>query len=234
MTIPETNCEKTKPDASQQAKWFGLVNDAIVPVPQRRLPASVLRTQAGVPDDHALFRDHITPHDEVIDPHTEIDLGLGNVFYTRPNHCERREGCDSPPKLAWAVDDRPEVTVRASQTGKSMRELFGLAEGTVLLRDFESPMDQEIDDSDSLTFTDGPVFTSRSVQQFCINIEDKVHSWPELTISTSQIRQLGHLPPDQAVVVEDGEGHERTLREDEVLELATCCRVGRAPKYKRG
>jgi hypothetical protein len=235
MTIPETNGEKTKPHGSGQAKWFGLVNDTIIPAPQRRLPASVLRAQAGVPADHSLLRDHNSPRDVIIDPHAEIDLGLGNVFYTRPGQCERPEtDCESPAKLAWAVDDRPEVTVRPSQTGKSLRELFGLAESTVLFRDFESPMDQEIKDDDSLTFTEGPVFISRKVQQFCLNIEDKIYSWAEPKISTSEIRQLGHLPADQSVVWEDGEGRERTLREDEVIELETCCRIGRAPKYKRG
>ncbi len=216
-------------------KWFGLVNDTVIPAPQRKVPASLLRTQAGVPGDHALLRDHNSPRDVVIDPHTEIDLGLGNVFYSRPIQCERQDGaCDTPAKLAWAVNDRPEVTVRPDQTGRSIRELFGLADGTVLFRDFEGPMDLEVTDGDAVIFNDGPVFVTRKVQQFCLNIEDKLYSWPKPKISTSEIRQLGHLPADQSVVWEDGEGHERTLREDEVIELATCCRVGRAPKYKRG
>ena len=236
--VPGHGDKQMKDTESQNrpnAKWFGLVNDTVIPVPQRRVPASVLRTQAGVPDDHALVRDYNSHRDVVIDPHTEIDLGLGNVFYSRPVQCERQDGgCDTPAKLAWTVNDRPEVTVRPDQTGRSIRELFGLADGTILFRDFESPMDQEIKDGDSLAFNEGPVFISRKVQQFCLNIEDKIYSWPEPKISTIEIRKLGNLPADQAVVWEDGEGHERTLREDEVIELETCCRVGRAPKYKRG
>lgn len=234
MTITNSNGEKIKTQGSQP-KWFALVNDTMIPAPQRRIRASALRTQAGVPAEHALLRDHNSPQDVVMDPLAEIDLGLGNVFYSRPVQCEQPEpSCDIPAKLAWTVDDRPEVTIRPDQTGRSLRDLFGLTDGTVLFRDFESPRDQEVTDADAVVFTDGPVFITRKVQQFCLNIEGKVYSWPEPHISTKQIRELGHLPADQAVVAEDGEGNERTLREDEVIELATCCRVGRAPKYKRG
>lgn len=234
MTISNINVEKQIPHASQP-KWCGLVNDTIIPAPQRRICSSVLRAQAGVPANHALFRDHNSPQDVVIGPNVEIDLALGNVFYSRLDQCNRLEpSCETPAKLAWVVDDRPEITLRPDQTGGSLRDLFDLADGTALFRDFESPRDQEVADTDAVVFTDGPVFFTRKVQQFCLNIEGKVYSWPEPHISTKQIRELGHLPADQAVVAEDGEGNERTLREDEVIELATCCRVGRAPKYKRG
>lgn len=67
-----------------------------------------------------------------------------------------------------------------------------------------------------------------------INIEGTEYSWDFETITTSQIRTLGNLPPDQPVVVEDPEGGERTLAENETVTIKPGHRLGRAPKYKRG
>jgi hypothetical protein len=217
------------------AKWFGLVNDIIIPLPSRRVSATVLRTQASVPPGDTLFRDHDSPEDEVVREAVEIDLGLGNVFYSEECGCAGKDAaCAQPAKLAFAVDDRPEITIRRDQTGNSIRELFGVGMGRALLRDYESPHDKIIAEDEPVLFGDGPVFITRPLAEYCINIEGKVYPWDAPTITVAQIRALGGLPADQSVVVEDGEGHERTLGNDEVVHLSECCRVGRAPKYKRG
>jgi hypothetical protein len=217
------------------AKWFGLINDIIIPLPNRLVPAAVIRAQASIPANETLFRDHDSPEDEIIGEKTEVDLGLGNVFYTDNCGCAA-EGrrCEAPAKLAFAVDDRPEVTIRADQTGKTLRELFGVGQTHRLLRDFQSPHDQPITDDESVIFGDGPVFITRVIAEYCIDIEGTIYPWKTDKITVAEIRALGHLPADQSVVAEDGQGQERTLREDEVVHLTECCRVGRAPKYKRG
>ncbi len=71
-------------------------------------------------------------------------------------------------------------------------------------------------------------------QKFFVNIEGTEYEWPKETITVPEIRVLGNLPPDQAVVSEDPEGQERTLKEDEIVTLKPGHRHGRAPKYKRG
>lgn len=217
------------------AKWFGLVNDIVIPLPSSQVPAAVLRAQASIPPGDTLYRDHDSPDDEVVRDSVEIDLRQGNVFYSEPCGCANNvTACTQPAKLAFAVDDRPEITVRRDQTGKSIRDLFEVNHGRTLLRDYESPHDILIAEDEPVLFDDGPVLITRAVVECCINIEGKVYPWNGPTITVAELRILGGLPTDQSVVVEDGEGQERTLREDEIIHLTECCRVGRAPKYKRG
>lgn len=145
------------------AKWFALVDDKPVPMPRQRVVVRLVKTQAGVADGRRLVRDHNSPEDVVLDDEREIDLVDGNVFYTLPV-CEiaPRGDCRSAAKLAWTIDDRVEVTTRSEQTGQSLRDLFGLAANTPLVRDYESPHDELIDGSQRLAFRDGPVFHTRT------------------------------------------------------------------------
>jgi hypothetical protein len=233
LTIKQNN----NGDANQpcKARWFGIVNDINIPLPGRIVPAAVLRVQGQVPEGEVLYRDHDSPKDEEIHGNAEVDLGLGNVFYSEGCRCAASEGeCEAPPKLAFAVDDKFELTIRPDQTGQSLRALFGVGGGRKLLRDLECPHDETIRDEEQVLFGDGPVFITRPLAEYCIDIEGKTYPWTGPTITVAQIRELGGLPADQSVVVEDGEGHERTLANDEVVHLSECCRVGRAPKYKRG
>jgi hypothetical protein len=67
-----------------------------------------------------------------------------------------------------------------------------------------------------------------------VNIEGQQHKWTQPSISMLALRDLGKIPADQAVVCEDAEGWERTLKEDEVVTIKRGHRFGRAPIYKRG
>lgn len=216
-------------------KWIAVVGDRLIPMPDRHVKVVVIREQASIPKDHALLRDHNSPNDVVMPDNGVADLAEGNVFYAKPL-CEikPRPACLEPAKLAYSVDDRWEIVIKPDQTGRSIRHLFKLPDDVELLRDFQSPQDVTIGDGDPANFKDGPVFITKRVLRYCINIEGKEYEWSEPTITTAQIRKLGNLPADQTVVCEDAEGHERTLREDEVIKLDPCCRFGRAPKYKRG
>ncbi len=70
--------------------------------------------------------------------------------------------------------------------------------------------------------------------KYYVNIENEEYPWDSDTITTAQIRELGNLPPDLPVVEESPDGTERTLAEDEVIQLKPGHRYGRAPKFKRG
>lgn len=70
--------------------------------------------------------------------------------------------------------------------------------------------------------------------KYFVNIEGTEYEWPKQTITTAEIRQLGNLPADLPVIEEQADGSERTLEEDETLELKPGHRFGRAPKYRRG
>lgn len=145
-------------------KWSALVDDVVVPLPRREVKATVIKAQASVADKDVLVRDHNSPNDVVIEDGDEVDLADGNVFYTLAR-CEThpRPTCNEPPKLAFFVDDRAEVTVRGAQTGRTIRELFGLPLNTHLVRDDEGKTDQPIALNDRVEIKDGPVFYSRRV-----------------------------------------------------------------------
>jgi hypothetical protein len=151
-------------ECRQQPKWAALVDDNVIPLPQQKLTARIIKTQASVANGKLLLRDHNSPHNIVINDDDEVNLSEGNVFYTL-NGCEvkPRPACTEPPKLAFFVDDRAEVTVRSSQTGRTLRELFGLALNTNLVRDDEGKTDQAIALDDPAKFREGPVFYSRAI-----------------------------------------------------------------------
>jgi hypothetical protein len=159
-----------------QPKWALSVDDTLIPMPQQKVNAGVIRAQASIANDRVLVRDHNSPNDVIINDKDEVDLAEGNVFYTL-NTCEvkPRPACTEPPKLAFFVDDRTEVTVRSSQTGRTLRELFGLALNTNLVRDDEGKTDQAIALDDPATFKDGPVFYSRAiVAKLSITVNSRV------------------------------------------------------------
>ncbi len=162
LGLAEGNHTSTCQPAS---KWLALVNDENVHAPNRKVTAQILKDQAGVPADHVLVREHGSQHDLAFDNDATLDLAEGNVFVTMPR-CEYRPrgGCEGPAKRAFFVDDVPEVTLRADQTGRTLRELFGLTVAVRLLRDHESPQDEAIGPNVTVRFADGPVFYTRRAE----------------------------------------------------------------------
>lgn len=155
-------------------KWAALLNDLAVPVPKPRIPATLLRSQAGIGDELAIVRDHNSPDDVVIRDEDTIDLAKGNVFYTlRRDQVGHRGRCQAPPKLAYFVDDRAEITTNPGQSGRTLRELFGLDAGSPLMRDFESPTDEPIAPNDAADFFSGPVFVSRQAVPTVVIVNGK-------------------------------------------------------------
>lgn len=149
-------------NCSPASKWAALIDDALVPAPQREVRASVLLAQAGVEPGKVLVRDHGGEEDVAIEHDEVIDLAKGNVFYVAAA-CDAppKRPCTKPAKLALFVDDRPEITLNPNQTGKTIRQLFGLRDDVNLVRDYESPHDEAVGLSDDAPFERGPVFITR-------------------------------------------------------------------------
>src|SRR6266498_3438605 len=117
--MTENHCDnpEVKHD-SLSPKWAALINDTLVPIPERDVHAAVLRQQGAIPDEHALIRDHNSEDDPIIAADGMIKLDEGNVFYSVPAcDAKPRSTCNAPPKLAYAVDDHWEVVIRPDQTG---------------------------------------------------------------------------------------------------------------------
>jgi Prokaryotic E2 family E len=151
--------ESKKPTA---AKWAAIVNDTLIPMPQKDIRAAVLREQAGIPKDQVIVRDHNSENDPVVAEKERVDLGAGNIFYSVPEcDAQARQPCTAPAKLAYVIDDRWEVVTRPDQTGRTVRDLFDLDDDVDLLRDNESPDDQIINEADRAAFGDGCVFRTR-------------------------------------------------------------------------
>lgn len=169
-------------------KWAALVDDALIPLPRRQLPAKVILQQAGAPAGAALVRDFNSQNDIGFEPDAVVDLADGNVFRISDS-CARRldVAANSPPKLAFVVDDRWEVTIQSNQTGQSVRGLLAVPRSLMLLRDYESPTDELIDEHEAVRFADGPVFITRpgKPHEVTIIVEGSPHLWvkPEITYS---------------------------------------------------
>ena len=70
---------------------------------------------------------------------------------------------NAPAKLAYVVNDTWEVTLIGTQTRESLTRLFGLPPDTEVIRDYESPNDEIINEGATLLFPDGAVFLARKL-----------------------------------------------------------------------
>jgi hypothetical protein len=73
-----------------------------------------------------------------------------------------------------------------------------------------------------------------AVKKSFINIEGREYPWTKETITVSELKLVGRLPSRQQVVEEFPNGTERTLADDQMIQLKPGHRYGRAPKFKRG
>jgi len=161
----------TKRSRPAPAKWFLTLDDQRVSAPRRVIGVAVIRAQAAVPSDRVIVRDHNSPDDEVLDDHAEVDLSVGNVFYTLPR-CDAPapKPCATPTKVAFSIDDRVEEAFNRQQTGGTLLDLFGLDRVRLLFRDHESPVDEPIKLDEPVRYEDGPVFFSRHQDQRLVEI----------------------------------------------------------------
>jgi hypothetical protein len=71
--------------------------------------------------------------------------------------------------------------------------------------------------------------------KFEINIEGTLHAWDHDTITVAQLRHLGGLPADVPVVEVNLETNtERTLAENEIVDLKPGQGFGRKVRFQRG
>ena len=197
-----------KPHGNAQAKWAATIEDKFVPAPQRRVEIKVLKDQAGISPGDILVRDLGSEHDMPLKDDQIIDLAEGNVFYAVPECEAPKPTGHAPPKLAFFVDDRPEETLRANQTGRLLRELFGFTPEVLLFRDYESPNDKPIGLDDQVSFGDGPVFYSRrhKPHTITITINGKAYELPEHVVQVKALKKLAGIPlADVLVKIVDGQ-----------------------------
>lgn len=71
--------------------------------------------------------------------------------------------------------------------------------------------------------------------KFEANIEGTLYPWDKETITVPEIRELGKLPTDLPVIEVDlKDNTERTLAEDEIVELKPGKGFGKKVGFKRG
>lgn len=183
-------------DGGPDAKWAAVVNDGLVPMPRQKLAARDILFQAAAPPSMTLVRDFNSPNDVGFAPTAMVDLAQGNVFRLVSGCVQDEDDCANvDPKLAFVVDDRWEIVTRPSQTVASLRGLFKLDDGTDLLRDYESPRDELIDE-DYVRFADGPVFISRPAtdRKITIIVNARPREWSGRTITFDQVVSLAFNP----------------------------------------
>lgn len=211
-----------------EPKWAAVIDDVLVPMPQREVPVSVLRAQAGVPDEFVLIRDHNSPEDVVLDDEAVIDLGEGNVFY-RIARCDviPRRDCTAPAKLAFVVNDQFELSTIPRQTGESIRGLFSLGRDESLLRDTETPEDAGIEPEDAVLFSDGPVFITRTLEaglRITVNFRPFTEAdgvKPEMTGLAIAALVYPEAPRNTVVRLQTPSG-DREIAHDETIHIRGC------------
>jgi len=209
------------PTGAPEPKWAAVIDDQCIPAPRRKLKVRVLLEQMDAKPGSVLVRDLNSEHDIALHSDQEIDLADGNTFYLVPE-CEAPKpgGGHAPGKLAFVVDDRPEETPRGDQTGRTLRDLFGLAPEVLLFRDYQSPHDQPIGLDDVARFVDGPVFYTRRDKptEVKITINGEHYVLDQEKASVRELKQLASIPlADVLVKVEKGQLKE--LPDDAVVEL---------------
>jgi hypothetical protein len=178
-------------------RWAALVEDKLVPMPRQRLAAADILFQASATANITLVRDFNSPDDVGFTPTTIVDLAQGNVFRLVPDwtQCEDVRS-NAEPKIAFVVNDRWEIVTRPNQTVASLRGLFELGDETDLLRDYESPRDELLDNDDSVRFSDGPVFVTRPATERMVTIivNARAREWRGRAISFEQVLPLAFNP----------------------------------------
>lgn len=187
---------------SSDAKQAALIGDKLFPMPRCKLAARDILDQAGVGRDFVLVRDHGSPNDIILIDDTLMDLAEGNVFRIIPR-CETtpQAPCTGPAKLAFVCDDEWEITLIGKQTGHSLKRLFGLPDDAVLFRDFESPHDVPITDSETVEFRDGPVFTCRNKStsretKIVVNGREKLVAGKTISYADLVVLAFGSVDPN--------------------------------------
>jgi len=217
--------ETTTPHCQPASKWLTRVNDQNVHAPSRRVKAQVLKDQGGVPADHVLVRDHESQHDVPFADDAEVDLAQGNVFFSvRRCEYEARGGCVGPAKLALFIDDVAEITTRPDQTGRTLRELFGLSISTRLFRDLESPRDEVIAPNAPVHFADGPAFyTRRAETGLSITVNKQTFTETDGVKREMTGREIANLITDQPAEVKRLKGGaEIPVKLEETVKIEGC------------
>jgi hypothetical protein len=74
-----------------------------------------------------------------------------------------------------------------------------------------------------------------SALKYVVNVEGVDHDWPSPTITVADIRILGGFAPtDPVIEVDLTDNSERTLPEDEVVDIKPGVGFGKKIKFKRG
>lgn len=77
--------------------------------------------------------------------------------------------------------------------------------------------------------------TDQQGPKYLVDIEGQDYPWTEPTITVPQLRQLAGWEPTQEVLaVDQKQGTERTLREDEVIDLRPGHGFAKKIRFKRG
>lgn len=180
-------------------RWFALADDGIVVMPRQTIPVSLLRAQAAIPRGSVIFRDHASPNDVAFGDEEIVNLAEGNVFYHREGcGCEGKSACSAPAKMALSLDDRYEITARATLTGAEILLLFGHAPGARLFRDVEGANDQPVGADEIVRFQDGPCFSTKGKPHnsgpVVVTINTVEKPIPAGTHSVADLKLLGGVP----------------------------------------
>ena len=214
------------PNCRPASKWAAVLNDRVLPMPRRMVLAKDIKHEAGIGPDFALVRDHNSPHDVVFADDAKIDLAEGNVFRAIPT-CEvaPTPACHEPAKLAFVVDDAWEVTINPNHNGETLRHLFALPPEVKLFRDYASPEDELIGDSDEIRLADGPVFRTEGLV-ITVKVNKTPVKFTKRRVTGAEIKETAAkqgatIPPNSVLYKVTPEGL-KPIADTEIVKLKDC------------
>ena len=174
------------------------------------------------------------------------------VFAVAPNHCLTELGLEKTVDIrnnpapsflifrsdrSWRglIDGRRFPWGESEIAGKVLKWLADVdAETHGVWLERRNEPDKLIGDDEMVSLNDTGVERFRTGLRYCVWIEDMVHPWPQDSITTERIAELGGWDISLSVIEVDDDQNERTLKPDEVVKLRPGISFGKKLRFKRG
>lgn len=214
------------PNCRHASKWVAILNDRLLPMPRQVVQAKDIKHEAGIGTGFTLLRDHNSPHDVMFVDDETVDLALGNVFRVIPA-CEAAptQPCREPAKLAFSMDDAWKLTINPDHTCESLRHLFGLSDDVELFRDFMSPQDEPVCDTDRIRFADGPVFRAER-RKVTVKVNKNEVTFAKRRVTGAEIKttaaKQGVTIPEHGVLYAMTPAGQKPIPDQETVTLKEC------------
>lgn len=132
------------------------------------------------------------------------------------------------------LDDRRIEWGSVSISGHVLKVLAGVDPAYGVWIERRGQPDRFLADDDSVSLDAEAIERFRTGPIFMLRIEDQTCTWPDSTITTEEIAELGGWNPDEGVIEVDENQDERPLTPGETITLKLGVSFGKVLRWRRG